>query len=169
MRLNASGAGIAARMLLTLTLAAFVGSTGHVRAAADVVFTDLDGKVHRIGDYRGKWVIVNYWATWCPPCLEEIPELVQFHEEHKDTDAVVLGVNSEDITPERLREFVDSFLVTYPVIPAEPSASSPFGPLPGLPITFLVSPEGEVVARQIGGVTREAIERFIESWNMENR
>jgi thiol-disulfide isomerase/thioredoxin len=145
-----------------------LGAT-RVAAIEDVTLTDLAGEAHRIGDYRGKWVVVNYWATWCPPCLEEIPELVQFHEEHKDTDAVVLGVNSEDIAPERLRQFIDSFLVTYPVIPSEPSASSPFGPLPGLPITYVISPEGEVVARQLGGVTQAAIEEFMERWNMEKR
>ena len=58
---------------------------------------DLSGKMRSLEDYRGKWVIVNYWATWCPPCQEEIPDLVDFHDSHKDTDAVVLGVNFEDI------------------------------------------------------------------------
>ena len=57
---------------------------------------DLDGKMHSLADYRGKWVIVNYWATWCPPCQEEIPDLVNFHDSHKDDDAVVLGINLED-------------------------------------------------------------------------
>jgi thiol-disulfide isomerase/thioredoxin len=158
------------RRLLTGLFALSVASLTTAAPSAaieDVRLTDLDGEIHRIGDYQGKWVIVNYWATWCPPCLQEIPELVKFHEDHKDTDAVVLGVNSEDISAERLREFVDGFFVTYPIIPSEPSSMSPFGPLPGLPLTYVISPEGEVVARQLGGVTEEAIESFIERWNVE--
>jgi thiol-disulfide isomerase/thioredoxin len=148
---------------------AFLATAAPLAAVENVKLTDLDGETHRIGDYRGKWIIVNYWATWCPPCLEEIPELVKFHEDHKDTDGIVLGVNSEDISAERLREFLDSFFVTYPIIPSESSATSPFGPIPALPVTYVISPEGEVVARQIGGVTQNAIESFIERWNVEKR
>lgn len=147
----------------------FLTTVASSAAIEDVTLTDLDGEVHRIGDYRGKWVIVNYWATWCPPCLEELPELVKFYEDHKDSDGIVLGVNSEDISDERLREFLDSFLVTYPIIPSAPGPMSPFGPLPGYPVTYVISPEGEVVARQMGGVTQKAIESFIDRWNVEKR
>ncbi|MEW8429404.1 MAG: TlpA family protein disulfide reductase, partial [gamma proteobacterium symbiont of Ctena orbiculata] len=67
-------------------------------AAAETVdfeLPGLDGKRYRLSDYRGKWVLVNYWATWCPSCREELPELEVFHNNHKDTDAVVLGVAME--------------------------------------------------------------------------
>lgn len=138
-------------------------AVGPVRAV-DFTMTDLQGEELRLSDYRGKWVVVNYWATWCPPCLEEIPELVQFHEDHKDDDAVVIGVNSEDIDIERLRRFVDEFFITYPVVPDRPRHETPLGPLPGLPVTYVVSPGGEVVARQVGGVTGEMIESFIRRW-----
>lgn len=159
------------RLLTGLFALSLIALATTVRSATveDVRLTDLDAKTHRIGDYRGKWVVVNYWATWCPPCLEELPELVKFHEDHKDTDGIVLGVNSEDISQARLREFLDDFFVTYPIIPSDPSPVSPFGPIPGLPVTYVISPEGEVVARQIGGVTQKAIENFIDGWNVEKR
>ena len=64
---------------------------------------DLDGKLRRLSEFRGKWVLVNYWATWCPPCLEELPELEVFHVKHQYRDAVVIGVNLEDIDLARLR------------------------------------------------------------------
>ena len=72
----------------------------------DFELAGLEGKRHKLSDYRGKWVVVNYWATWCPPCLEEMPELEMFHNNHKDKDAIVLGVNLEKIDAALLRGFV---------------------------------------------------------------
>jgi len=132
-------------------------------AAEEFTLKDVNGKDVSLSDYRGKWVIVNYWATWCPPCKEEIPELIQFHDEHKDDLAVVLGVDLEDIDVNSLREFVDDSMISYPVLIGEGSEYlSELGPVPGLPTTYMVSPEGHVVARQVGPVTAEALEKFIE-------
>lgn len=131
-------------------------------ANPDFTLLDIDGKQHRLSDYRGKWVVVNYWATWCPPCLEEIPELVDFHDRHKDTDAVVLGVNLEQVAPETLRQFVEEHFVSYPILPGKPSMDT-VGPVRGLPTTYLVAPDGRLVARQVGGVTAAGIETFINN------
>ena len=78
------------RLLLLLTLL-----FSHTLSAmqVDLEFTDIEGNEIKLSDYRGKWVVLNYWATWCPPCLEEIPELVHFHETHKDSDGVVVGID----------------------------------------------------------------------------
>jgi thiol-disulfide isomerase/thioredoxin len=135
-----------------------------VAAAEPVDFTlpDLEGKQRSLSEFRGKWVIVNYWATWCPPCLEEIPDLVEFHDRHKDEDAVVLGINYEEVNEEYLRQFVDSHFMTYPVLRMEPVPMTPLGPVLGLPTTYIISPEGERIARQEGPVTGEAIEAYIQ-------
>ena len=134
---------------------------------ADFVLPDMQDKQHKLSDYRGKWVVVNYWATWCPPCLTEIPELVDFHEDHKDKDAVVLGVNFEDIGLEGLKRFSEEYFMNYPVLRTKPSASSALGVIPGLPTTYLVSPEGEIVARQVGPVTAKLISEFINQQTSE--
>ena len=128
---------------------------------ADFTLPGLDGKPHKLSDYRGKWVVVNFWATWCPPCLAEIPELVNFHEDHQHKDAVVLGINFEDIDYETLKIFVDDYFINYPVLQEKPGAKSVLGDIPGLPTTFIISPKGEIVARQVGSVTAELIEDFI--------
>jgi thiol-disulfide isomerase/thioredoxin len=152
--------GIGMRLLIsvvTLLLATAVWAE-----PVDYSLPDLDGKTHSIADYRGKWVIVNYWATWCPPCLEEIPELVDFHERHKDSDAVVLGVNFEDIGVEQLNSFVDSLFISYPILRSEPLPATPLGPIPGLPTTYIISPDGSPVARQVGPITGKQLEDYIE-------
>lgn len=126
----------------------------------EFTLTDIEGKAHKLTDYRGRWVVINYWATWCPPCREEIPELVLFHENHKDRDAVVLGINMEQVSPAALREFVDQNFMTYPVLPGKPNMET-VGPVPGLPTTYLISPDGRLAARQVGMVTAEGIESYI--------
>ncbi len=127
----------------------------------DFELPDLQGKTHKLSDFRGKWVLVNYWATWCPPCLEELPELVIFHETHKDTDAVVIGVNFEDVGTDKLSKFISDYSISYPIVRTKPGPSSALGPIPGLPTSYLVNPQGEVVAQKVGPVNGKSIEKFI--------
>ena len=137
-------------------------SLGIARAAeGDFTLTDAAGVSHDLKEYRGKWVVVNFWATWCPRCLEEIPGLIAFHTKHKDHDAVVVGVDYEDIGDEQLSRFVKKFAISYPVLRADPDESQVFGELPALPTTFLINPQGERVARQVGPITAAGLESYI--------
>ena len=147
-----------------LSVALLLAAPAGWAAKPDFALPDLQGAEHRLSDYRGQWVLVNYWATWCPPCLEEMPELEMFHNEHKDHNAVVLGVNMEDIPLERLQAFVEEQFVSYPILRRRPAGQTAFGRISGMPTSFLVAPDGEVVARQVGTVTAEAIERFIDDY-----
>jgi thiol-disulfide isomerase/thioredoxin len=128
----------------------------------DLTLPDLSGEQVSLSDFRGKWVIVNFWATWCPPCLDEIPDLVEFHEKHKDDDAVVVGISFEEVNTEYLQEFVESHFMSYPVLRMEPVPVTALGPVTGLPTTYILSPDGERIARQEGPVTGAAIEAFLE-------
>jgi thiol-disulfide isomerase/thioredoxin len=148
-------------MRLVILIAALFASPGLAAEPVDFTLPDLDGKPVSLSDYRGKWVIVNYWATWCPPCLEEIPDLVDLYEENR-ARLVVLGVNFEEVNEEYLRGFVESHMMTYPVMRSDPLPATPLGPVLGLPTTYIISPEGETTARQEGPVTRAAIEKYIE-------
>ncbi len=152
------------RFLLSACLGLIIASSGVALAEpVDFELEDINGVKHRLSDYRGKWVVVNYWATWCPPCLAEIPELVDFHEERQDKDAVVLGIDFEDIGIKKLRQFVEEYFINYPILRSSPGPSGELGEIPGLPTTYLISPEGEIVARQVGGVTAQLISDFIAS------
>jgi len=126
----------------------------------DFSLPDLNGKIHRLSDYRGKWVIVNYWATWCPACRDEIPELEEFYSAHR-ARAVVLGVDYEDSDPTSLRSFVDEEMITYPILRADLDRAPVFGRLYGLPTSFIISPQGELVKTKMGAVTKDYLEAVI--------
>ena len=147
-------------MRVLLFAAALLAASAFAAEQVEFTLPDLDGKPVSLSDYRGKWVIVNFWATWCPPCLEEIPDFVDLYEENRDS-IMVLGVNYEEVNEEYLREFVDSHMMSYPVMRMDPLPVTPLGPVLGLPTTYIISPQGERVARQEGPVTRETIEKYI--------
>ena len=149
---------------LVLVALLWLAVPAHAGDLPDLSAPDLEGRIHHLSDYRGKWVLVNYWATWCPPCREELPELEVFHYNHKDRDAVVLGLNMEDIDVQRLRDFVEEQFLSFPILRVGSRHRSPLGSVPGLPTSFLVSPDGKVVAKQVGPVDRESIEAFIRDY-----
>ena len=149
-------------MRFALLFIGFFASVGVMAEPGVFTLPDLDGKQRSLSEFRGKWVIVNFWATWCPPCLEEIPDLIDFHDRHKDNDAVVIGINYEEVNEEYLREFVESHFMSYPVLRMEPVPVTELGPVLGLPTTYIISPEGERIARQEGPVTGAAIEAYLE-------
>jgi len=150
---------------LTLLLSGLLLAAQAHADRPDFTLPDLNGQSHSLSDYRGKWVLVNYWATWCPPCLKELPELEVFHNDAEGR-AVVLGVNMETIEHAELLDFVEEQFLSFPILVASerPRRDELVGPVDGLPTSYLVAPSGEVVARQVGQVTAEAIEGFIESY-----
>lgn len=136
-------------------------------ATENIEFVDLDGKSIHLSDYKGKWVIINLWATWCPPCLVEIPDLVMFQEAHKGKDAVVLGVNYEANDPQKVKNFAESQMINYPVVRFKGKVdgrTTPFGDLKGLPTTYMVTPEGKLVAARVGMVDQKMLETFMERY-----
>ncbi|WP_428603445.1 TlpA disulfide reductase family protein [Sedimenticola sp.] len=130
--------------------------------AVDFTLPDLQGKDRTLAEFRGQWLLVNFWATWCPPCIEEMPELERFYLDHKDRDARVIGINMEDIPLQRLKEFVEEAFISYPILLAPADGYTPLGPIPALPTSILISPQGDVVARHVGGMTAVMIERLLK-------
>lgn len=120
----------------------------------------LDGATFDLAEQRGKWVIVNYWATWCSPCLKEMPELsaLDAMREH----IVVIGLAYEDTTPEAMRAFLQEHPVVYPVALLDvykPPAD--FDTPRGLPLTYLIDPDGKVARKYTGPVTARMLEEGI--------
>jgi thiol-disulfide isomerase/thioredoxin len=136
--------------------------------AADFKVTDTTGKTHTLSAYKGKWVLVNYWATWCPPCQDEIPDLIALYE-NKKNNLVVIGVAMDYRDAKQVTDFADGLFVSYPIVLGNASVVNQIGPVPGLPTTYLFNPEGKMVAQQVGGVTQEVVEKFIASKSVRTK
>lgn len=129
--------------------------------AIDYTLPDLTGQPHALDRYLGKWVVVNYWATWCTTCRKELPDLVALHEDDS-SDIAVIGVNFETIEHERLARFVAEQGISYPVLRSEPVPVTAIGKVPALPTTYIIDPQGRVVAGEVGLVTRQQLEDYID-------
>ena len=143
-------------ILVTLLLLA----ASQVRAV-DYELPDVNGQMQSLDQYQGKWVIVNYWATWCSTCMKELPDLASIHESNKDKDIVVVGVNFEAIGNDELKAFVAEQSIPYPVLRSAPVRVTALGKVPALPTTYIIDPAGKVVAGEIGLVSRQGLEDFI--------
>jgi cytochrome c biogenesis protein CcmG, thiol:disulfide interchange protein DsbE len=116
-----------------------------------------------IAEHRGKWVVVNFWASWCTPCRDEAPALERFHRRNR-RDAVVLGIDTQDLSEDAL-EFVREFELTYPQL-RDPDGDSPlseegFGAT-GLPESYVIDPRGDLALIRRGPVDDEYLERYVE-------
>lgn len=142
--------------------AALLLIAGWLNAAAEPVdFTlpDVEGDPVRLADYRGQWVVVNFWASWCGPCVREIPELVEF--QRANPAVRVLGVNFEQLSAAETRTFANRHRVNYPILKVGDQPLLPFEPLKGLPSTAIVTPAGDLAANHAGPVTKKMLEQFI--------
>jgi thiol-disulfide isomerase/thioredoxin len=112
--------------------------------------TDLEGKTVSFADLKGKVVLVNFWATWCPPCRAEIPDLVALQDKYRGK-LVILGVSEdEDATPAEVKAFGVEQKMNYPIVMKTPELAKIFKGVSALPTTFVIDPEGKIRQRHVG-------------------
>jgi peroxiredoxin len=151
----------AAKALCLVVLLAGIGSAAAQSApsplhpvperpmAPDFSLRDIDGATHRLADYRGQVVIVNFWATWCPPCREEMPSMQRAWERLKDQGIVILAIDvGED--EDTIFTFTADYPVEFPLLMDIDSSVIQSWPVRGLPTTFIIDPQGRMVYRAIG-------------------
>lgn len=126
-------------------------------------FPDADGRIQSMAQWRGKTVVVNFWATWCPPCLEEMPELSRMYRQYQPQGLVVLGISSDE--PDKIRMFATETPVSYPLLSGELAAmplSESLGNNKGiLPYTVVISADGSLVKGYFGLVDQALLEQTL--------
>lgn len=124
--------------------------------AVDFELPDSAGELKRLSDYRGQWVLVNFWATWCAPCVTEIPIIQRFVAARANT-VTAIGINFEEIDRQALQLAIAELGIEYLVVQAGDAPILPFEPLKGLPSTFLITPEGALVYRYTGEMSEQQL------------
>ena len=125
--------------------------------------TDTEGSVFTEKNTRGKYLVVNFWATWCTPCLKEIPAFVEFYNQNSN-HVEILGLDYEPVNLPVINEFVERFSINYPIIlytDTNDSEYSKFGEIVGMPTTLIYSPDGELIRTFMGEVTIEDLDKYI--------
>lgn len=149
----------------------------NVYASLDISLTSIKDKSHKLSEFigHGQWVVLNIWGTDCPPCREEMPELVSFHDEHKDNDAIVVGIAIDFPSygyakKDEVIDFADSYLIDFPVLLSDSTITEKtgLGRLQGLPTTYLFNPDGKIVGMQVGSITKRILEDFINKLKLQS-
>lgn len=135
-------------MLFTLVMAS---------AAAAFDVPDTKGKRHRLAEYQGRWVVVNYWATWCVPCIQEIPEIADFARSHPRVVVIGVAVDAQDNTA-KVKQFAAKTGHDYPLVLADETVEKQLGEPKALPTTRIYDPTGKVVYDRVGRVTKKFLE-----------
>jgi len=130
--------------------------------APDFALKDADGKVARLSDYRGKVVLLDFWATWCGPCKIEIPWFMEMQRKNKQRGFEVLGVAMDDEGWEAVKPFLSDLGVNYRVVIGNDSTAQAYGGVDALPTTFLIDREGKIAAVHVGLASKRDFEDGIE-------
>ena len=147
-RLLQLSAGIATLLIAALPASAFD-------------LADTQGKRHKLADYQGRWVVVNFWATWCVPCIQEIPEIAEFARAYPRV--AVIGIAMDADNPAKVKQFAQKTGHDFPLVLADAAVEKQLGEPKALPTTRIYDPSGKVVYDRPGRVTVKSLEELTKA------
>lgn len=131
--------------------------------APDFKLKDLNGKDVSLSAYKGKVVIIDFWATWCPPCRKGIPELIEIQQQYGTDKLAILGISVDQADASVVKDFAKSYKINYPVLFYTPEVVSAYGGIEGIPTSFIIDKEGKVRGSVVGYQPKTFFTRIIDS------
>lgn len=132
------------------------------RPHPQVTLYPLDAQPIKMESLQGKWVVINYWATWCKPCREEIPAFNEISQQFSDKQVAIFAVNYDQLPKKQLPALVKLMKIRYASLTKDPAQDLGLGDIPGLPATFVFSPQGKLVKRLLGRQTKTSLLKVID-------
>src|SRR5277367_486717 len=123
---------------------------------------DLDGKTVRSSDFKGKVLILDFWATWCPPCRAEIPGFIELQKKYSAQGLAVVGVSVDQASADTVKSFAQKMGMNYPVVLADAKITAAYGGIDGLPTTFIIDRAGRIVKQHLGFTEKSEVEAEIK-------
>jgi peroxiredoxin len=163
---------LGATVALVLGSALFKSNELHAQPAADLLMIgqpapawtlkDLDGNEVKSSQFAGKVVVVDFWATWCTPCIQEIPGYIELQKKYGADGLVIIGVTVDRKAPTEVKKFVEQKGMNYTVVVADEKVAEDFGGIEGIPTTFLIDREGKFAHKKVGAMTHSDYEALVK-------
>jgi cytochrome c biogenesis protein CcmG/thiol:disulfide interchange protein DsbE len=132
------------------------------KAAPAWELKDLDGKTVKSSDFKGKVVILNFWATWCPPCRKEIPDFIELQKQYGAQGLAIVGVSLDRDGPATVKKFQKSNNINYPLVMGNNEVTEAYGGVESIPTTFIIDRAGKIVGKHVGLAPKATFEKELK-------
>jgi len=160
MKKNKLIASLAALIVVIFGIFMIGTTTASAQEAPNFTLTDLNGSEVSLSDFKGKVIIVDFWATWCGPCKMEIPSFIKLQEDYQD-DVVVLGVSLDQGGPKAVVPFVKKMAINYPIVYGDGQVVQAYGGIRGIPTTFVIDKDFNIQRKYVGYTDHKVFEKDI--------
>ena len=155
-------------LIAIFTVACDKGSTGSTTAgelknAPDFKLEKVGGGMVKLSEYKGNIIILDFWATWCPPCIKEIPDFVELQKEYGAKGLVILGISLDQNTKKALPPFMKKYKINYPILLTDGKVDKAYGGVSGIPTTFVIDQKGAIYKQYVGFRPKQVFESDIKA------